>query len=76
MLRRFHFYIEQQYAGHRLDEFLAARFGSLSRMRIASLLEAGAAKVNGEKARAGYRILPADSIEMIFEDEVPNAMSP
>jgi len=76
MLRRFNFRIEQKDASQRLDEFLAARFGSLSRMRIANLIEAGAAEVNGEKARAGYRIIPGDSLQVIFADGAPGAMSP
>jgi 23S rRNA pseudouridine1911/1915/1917 synthase len=76
MLRQFNFHIEQKDASQRLDEFLAARFGSLSRMRIANLIEAGAAEVNGEKARAGYRVLAGDSLQLIFADDAPGAMSP
>jgi 23S rRNA pseudouridine1911/1915/1917 synthase len=76
MRHRFNFHIEQSEAGQRLDEFLAARFGSLSRMRIANLIEAGAAKVNDERARAGYRVLSGDYVELSFEDEAPTAMSP
>jgi 23S rRNA pseudouridine1911/1915/1917 synthase len=76
MLRRFNFHIEQKDASQRLDEFLAARFGSLTRMRIANLIEAGGAEVNGEKARAGYRILAGDSLQLIFADDAPGAMSP
>src|SRR5215470_15506643 len=76
MRHRFNFQIEQAEAGQRLDDFLAARFGSLSRMRIASLIEAGGASVNSEKARAGYRILFGDSIELFFDDDATTAMSP
>lgn len=76
MLHRFNFHIDQKDASQRLDEFLAARFGSLSRMRIANLIEAGAAEVNGEKARAGYRTLPGDSVQLIFADDASGAMSP
>ena len=72
----FNFHIEESEAGQRLDEFLAERFGSLSRMRIANLIEAGAATVNYEKARAGYRILPGEHVELVFEDDAPTAMSP
>jgi 23S rRNA pseudouridine1911/1915/1917 synthase len=76
MRHSFNFHIEQADAGQRLDAFLAARFGSISRMRIAKLIEAGDAAVNREKARPGYRILSGDSIELIFEDDAPTAMSP
>src|SRR5262245_2778039 len=72
----FNFHIEESEAGQRLDEFLADRFGSLSRMRIANLIEAGAATINEEKARAGYRVLPGEYVELVFEDDAPTAMSP
>ena len=76
MLHRIDFYVEESEAGQRLDEFLADRFGSLSRMRIANLIEAGAATINDEKARAGYHILPGECVELVFEDDAPTAMSP
>lgn len=70
------FLIERSDVGKRLDEVFASRFGSLSRMRIASLLEAGACLVNGAVGRAGYRTLTGDSVEVSFDDGVPTAMSP
>lgn len=70
------FQIEQPDAGRRLDEFFALRFGSLSRMRIANLIEAGACVVNGAVARPGYRIITGDSVEVSFDDGAPTAMSP
>jgi 23S rRNA pseudouridine1911/1915/1917 synthase len=76
MTHSFQFNIEQPDAGQRLDEFLASRFGSLSRMRIANLIEAGACVVNGAVGRAGYRILKSDSVEVSFDDGAPTAMSP
>ena len=76
MTHSFQFNIEQPDAGQRLDDFFAARFGSLSRMRIANLIEAGACLVNGAVGRAGYRILRGDSVEVSFDDGAPTAMSP
>src|SRR6267142_4397354 len=72
----FRFQIELPDAGQRLDEFFASRFGNLSRMRIANLIEAGACLVNGSVGRAGYRILTGDSVEVSFDDGAPTAMSP
>jgi len=72
----FKFQIELPDAGRRLDEFFASRFGSLSRMRIADLIEAGACLVNGVVARAGYRILSGDSVDVSFDDGAPTSMSP
>ena len=76
MTNSFQFLIKQSDGGQRLDEFFPSRFGSLSRMRIANLIEAGACLVNGAVGRAGYRILTGDSIEVSFDDGAPTAMSP
>ncbi|MFY9608611.1 MAG: RluA family pseudouridine synthase [Blastocatellia bacterium] len=63
-------------AGQRLDEFLAARVGDLSRMRIANLIASGESTVNGEVARAGLRVAAGDSIALAVEAGAPNSMSP
>jgi 23S rRNA pseudouridine1911/1915/1917 synthase len=76
MTHSYKFSIEQPDAGKRLDEFFASRFGSLSRMRIANLIEAGACVVNGETARPGYRMISGDSVEVSFDDGAPTAMTP
>lgn len=76
MTHSFQFCIEKADAGQRLDEFFASRFGTLSRMRIANLIEAGRCLVNGAVARAGYRIVLGDSLDISFDDGAPTAMSP
>lgn len=76
MLRSYQFRIEQPDARLRLDEFLASRLGSLSRMRIANLIEAGACIVNGAVGRAGYRIVAGDDIELSFDEGAPTSMFP
>ncbi len=65
-------------AGLRLDEFLAARLGALSRMRIASLLAAGACAVNGETARAGQKLGALDAVAVTLDADAraPGAMTP
>src|SRR5437773_12367555 len=75
MSNSFQFLIEQPDGGQRLDEFFATRFGSLSRMRIANLIEGGACRVNGEIGRAGYGVLTGDSVAVSFDDGAPTAMS-
>jgi 23S rRNA pseudouridine1911/1915/1917 synthase len=63
--------------GQRLDEFLAARVGDLSRMRIANLIAAGECTLNGEVARAGLRVTAGDSILLTVETgAAATAMSP
>jgi 23S rRNA pseudouridine1911/1915/1917 synthase len=62
--------------GLRLDEFLAERVRSLSRMRIASMLARGRCAVNGEAAHAGRRLKAGDLIEVEASDGAPNSMTP
>lgn len=76
MLSSFQFRIEQTDVRLRLDAFLASRFGGLSRMRIASLIEAGACLVNGATGKAGYRIVAGDVIELSFDQGAPTSMFP
>ena len=75
-MNSFQFVIEPPDCDQRLDEFFASRFGSLSRMRIANLIESGACLVNGTVGRPGYRILVGDSVQVSFDDAPPTAMSP
>jgi 23S rRNA pseudouridine1911/1915/1917 synthase len=70
------FQIDERDAGSRVDEFCASRFGNLSRMRIANLIEAGACLVNGDAGRAGYRLAPGDIVEATFDDGAPTSMFP
>jgi 23S rRNA pseudouridine1911/1915/1917 synthase len=76
MTHSFQFHIEQSDAGLRLDEFCAARFVFLSRMRIATLIDAGACRVNGAVGRPGYHLMQGDAVEVSFEDGVPTSMTP
>jgi 23S rRNA pseudouridine1911/1915/1917 synthase len=76
MLRSYQFRIEQQDVRQRLDQFLASRFGNLSRMRIANLIQAGACFVNGATGRAGYRIAEGDAIDLSFDEGAPTSMFP
>lgn len=70
------FHVELKNAGQRLDEFLAARLGQLSRLRIATLLAAGACTVNNSAAHAGHKIYSGDIVEITLDDEGPSAMTP
>jgi 23S rRNA pseudouridine1911/1915/1917 synthase len=76
MSQAVHFQIDERDAGTRVDEFCATRFGNLSRMRIANLIEVGACLVNGDVGRAGYRLAAGDLVEAAFDDGAPTSMSP
>jgi 23S rRNA pseudouridine1911/1915/1917 synthase len=68
------FRIDEQTAGRRLDHFLAAQLGGLSRMRIANLIAEGACLVNKRTARPGYHLEPDDLIEITIADGPPTSM--
>lgn len=70
------FKVDEASAGQRLDDFLAARLTSLSRMRIASLVSRGGCGVNGAAAHAGRKLNAGDVVEAAVSDETPNAMTP
>ena len=70
------FSVEEASAGCRLDEFLAERVVSLSRMHIASLLARGGCAVNGEAAHAGRRLRAGDVVSVEPAGETPNSMTP
>src|SRR5215213_9720849 len=70
------FRVEDEGSGRRLDEFLAERLVSLSRMHIAGLLARGACRVNGEAAHAGRRMRAGDLVEVESAGGVPNSMTP
>src|SRR5436309_3144640 len=69
------FSVGEESAGQRLDDFLAARFVRLSRMRIAGLVERGGCAVNGAAGRAGQRLNAGDLVEAAAPEETPNAMT-
>jgi 23S rRNA pseudouridine1911/1915/1917 synthase len=63
-------------AGERLDLFLVARVGGLSRMRIAQLLEAGACAVNDETGVPGQHLRAGDLISFALDPSARTAMTP
>jgi 23S rRNA pseudouridine1911/1915/1917 synthase len=62
--------------GQRLDDFLAERVATLSRMHIAGLLARGSCAVNGTEAHAGWRLRAGDAVEVRDAFEVLNSMTP
>ncbi len=72
----FRFEVNADSSGQRLDEFLAARLGSLSRMRIVVLADRGACAVNGVACPPGHKLAAGDHIELADEEDKPTAMTP
>ena len=76
MSRSFQFDIAAGDAGRRLDEFLASRFGGLSRLRLQNLIKAGACRVNDAATPAGWRLAAGDVVDVTFDEAPPTAMEP
>lgn len=76
MSQSFQFHITTAEAGRRLDEFLASRFGSLSRIRIGNLIRAGACRINQSVTPLGCRLVAGDLIDVTLTDAAPTAMEP
>ncbi|HEV2862355.1 MAG TPA: RluA family pseudouridine synthase [Pyrinomonadaceae bacterium] len=70
------FLVDGASSGVRLDDFLAARLPSLSRMRIRALVGRGECSVNGGAAQSGRRLAEGDAVEVAPFEESPNAMTP
>ncbi|HLM54653.1 MAG TPA: RluA family pseudouridine synthase [Pyrinomonadaceae bacterium] len=70
------FLVDEASSGVRLDDFLAARLPSLSRMRIRTLVGRGRCSVNGAAAQSGRKLAEGDAVEMAPFEEAPNAMTP
>ncbi|MBE0467695.1 MAG: RluA family pseudouridine synthase [Candidatus Desulforudis sp.] len=67
-----HYTAEHEDERVRLDVFLAEQGPELSRSRVQKLISAGLVLVNGEAARAGYRLKAGDRVCLeVPEPEVP-----
>lgn len=76
MKQSLRFQVATEARNQRLDAFLAARVGWLSRMRISTLLAQCACAVNNNPARAGQHLEVGDMVEMQLDEEAPTAMTP
>ena len=75
-MNKLEFKVNTDESGKRLDEFLALRMGSVSRMRIARLISSGLCQVNSEIKEAGIRVFAGDFVEVQYENAGPSAMTP
>jgi 23S rRNA pseudouridine1911/1915/1917 synthase len=63
-------------ARQRLDEFLAMRFGEISRMRLRQAILDGEVSLNGASTHGGQRLAVGDEVACRFRDLAPTAMTP
>jgi 23S rRNA pseudouridine1911/1915/1917 synthase len=58
----FNFTVSAEDAGQRLDKFLAARLGELSRSRVQALIKEGLVTVNGRSAKSSHDLETGDMV--------------
>ena len=54
--------VDEEYAGQRLDRFVASQLTSLSRTRIQNLVESGLVQVSGAAMKPSYRVESGDRV--------------
>jgi len=60
----------------RLDKYLHGRFSNFSRAMIQKHIASGSVKVNGQTAKAGFRLSPGDKIELTLPELPPKEITP
>ncbi|MBR1913835.1 MAG: RluA family pseudouridine synthase [Lachnospiraceae bacterium] len=69
------FTVPEEISGVRLDKGISDFYEEISRSRIAGVIKSGDVRVNGEPAKASYRLKYGDSIGLLLpESEVPDIM--
>jgi 23S rRNA pseudouridine1911/1915/1917 synthase len=63
-------------AGLRLDAFLAAHFGGISRMRLRQAIAQGDVTVDDVARTAGWKLRAGDTVQVRLGDVGPTAMTP
>lgn len=70
--------VSEEQAGQRLDRFLVAVLGDISRSAVQRMLADGLARVNGQTSKAGYLLRSGDTIAISArsaEHQIPNTPS-
>ncbi len=68
--------VQPEFAGYRLDKFLAEIYPDLSRSFIQKLIETGAVTVNGKAAKTATKVEPGDSIHLELPPPHPMELVP
>ncbi len=60
-----HIKVAPEFAGRRLDQFLASSLSDISRARVQELIAQGKVVVNGKAAKSSYRLAGEEEIEIL-----------
>src|SRR3954470_19325 len=70
------FHVKGRMAGKRIDVYLTSRFPDYSRSVIQKVIDAGAVLVNGQPARAAYKVRVDDEIRLWLPELADDAPAP
>ena len=68
--------VEEQIKKLRLDDFLYAQIGFVSKMFLRALIEQNAVTVNGSPKPCGYHLQQNEVVELSFDHDAQTAMTP
>jgi len=68
--------IGDDFAGQRLDTFLAASNPELSRSQVQKMIESNAIKVNGKAVKKNYKLRPGDTVKLNLPEPEELAVEP
>lgn len=71
-MNEFHFHIEEDMEGLRIDKCISAALDSLSRSYIQKIIKEEAVRVNGSPVKSSYKVKASDEIAL----SVPDAVEP
>jgi 23S rRNA pseudouridine1911/1915/1917 synthase len=63
--------VQPEHAGQRLDRYLVATLGAVSRTSVQQLIAEGGVLINGRASKAGYMLRPGDEVTMLKEAGTP-----
>lgn len=76
MVRRVEIVVKPSERGARLEDVLCEKFRVLSKMYLREVVKTGACEVNGRHENIGYRLRPADFIEITLDLSREHSMLP
>lgn len=70
-LERFHFPVNAEEAGQRLDRVVAGHFPDFSRTRVQELIDEGLVQLNKKAAKGSHKVRAGDVIEVVPQQRPP-----
>ncbi|PWA13430.1 RluA family pseudouridine synthase [Pueribacillus theae] len=75
-METFHFTIDEQQSGQRIDKLLSGLMTDVSRSRVQELIDDEHVMVNGELVKASYKCQASDNIQVVVPEPEPLEVRP